>query len=272
LAPLALIIGIAVLLLLPWGGASGIGEVQVSLNGLSRPAAWTVLWSLAATALAAAGVRREVSSPAWLVGAVSVGLAVTRFPVALLGLLLLSAVLLPRLSAGAAASGWARTLVIGAGAGTAMVAAGLVGRQHGDEVIATVLVVGFLAAAGAAPFGLHLTRWLDQADPEVGAVVAAAFPACVLAAFVASTQEHVAGEVRVRCAAGTVTVTGRRARRSLYSVSLATYDREGDTFDHGAARGFIELFGLPLRNQARVQGALEDLAPLSLPRQVRRAD
>jgi argininosuccinate synthase len=93
-----------------------------------------------------------------------------------------------------------------------------------------------------------------------------------LAAFVASTQEHVAGEVRVRCAAGTVTVTGRRARRSLYSVSLATYDRDGDTFDHGAARGFIELFGLPLRNQARVQGALEDLAPLSLPRQVRRAD
>jgi argininosuccinate synthase len=92
-----------------------------------------------------------------------------------------------------------------------------------------------------------------------------------LAAFVASTQEHVSGEVRVRCARGVVTVSGRRARRSLYSSSLATYDRDGDTFDHGAARGFIELFGLPLRNQARVQGALEDLAPLSLPRQVKRA-
>ncbi|HWF58304.1 MAG TPA: argininosuccinate synthase [Candidatus Dormibacteraeota bacterium] len=92
-----------------------------------------------------------------------------------------------------------------------------------------------------------------------------------LAGFVAATQEHVSGEVRVRCASGTVTVTGRRARRSLYSVALATYDREGDTFDHSAARGFIELFGLPLRNHARVQGALEDLAPLSLPRQVRRA-
>jgi len=92
-----------------------------------------------------------------------------------------------------------------------------------------------------------------------------------LAAFVASTQEHVSGEVRVRCARGVVTVSGRRAQRSLYSSSLATYDRDGDTFDHGAARGFIELFGLPLRNQARVQGALEDLAPLSLPRQVKRA-
>jgi len=92
-----------------------------------------------------------------------------------------------------------------------------------------------------------------------------------LAAFVASTQEHVSGEVRVRCRRGEVTVTGRRADRSLYSTSLATYDRAGDTFDHAAARGFIELFGLSLRTAASVQGALEDLEPLSLPRQVRRA-
>jgi argininosuccinate synthase len=92
-----------------------------------------------------------------------------------------------------------------------------------------------------------------------------------LAAFVSSTQEHVTGDVRVRCARGTVTVTGRHALRSLYSAALATYERADDVFDHAAARGFIELFGLSLRTQARVQGALEDLAPLSLPRQVRRA-
>lgn len=92
-----------------------------------------------------------------------------------------------------------------------------------------------------------------------------------LAAFVASTQEHVSGEVRVRCRQGEVSVTGRRAPGSLYSPSLATYDRSGDTFDHAAARGFIELFGLSLRTAASVQGALGDLEPLSLPRQVRRA-
>ncbi len=92
-----------------------------------------------------------------------------------------------------------------------------------------------------------------------------------LAAFVSATQEHVSGDVRVRCARGAVTVTGRRALRSLYSTALATYDRKDDAFDHGAARGFIELFGLSLRTQARVQGALEDLPPLSLPHQVRRA-
>jgi argininosuccinate synthase len=92
-----------------------------------------------------------------------------------------------------------------------------------------------------------------------------------LAAFVASTQEHVSGEVRVRCRRGQVGVTGRRALRSLYSTSLATYDRAGDTFDHAAARGFIELFGLSLRTAASAQGALEDLEPLVLPRHVRRA-
>ncbi|HEX4755736.1 MAG TPA: argininosuccinate synthase [Candidatus Dormibacteraeota bacterium] len=92
-----------------------------------------------------------------------------------------------------------------------------------------------------------------------------------LAAFVASTQEHVSGEVRVRCRRGEVNVTGRRAVRSLYSTSLATYDRAGDTFDHAAARGFIELFGLSLRTAASAQGALEDLEPLVLPRHVRRA-
>ena len=92
-----------------------------------------------------------------------------------------------------------------------------------------------------------------------------------LAAFVAATQEHVSGEVRVRCRRGAVTVVGRRAVRSLYSTSLATYDRRDDTFDHAAARGFIELFGLSLRTQARIQGDLEDLAPLTLTRSVRRA-
>ncbi len=92
-----------------------------------------------------------------------------------------------------------------------------------------------------------------------------------LAAFVTSTQEHVSGEVRVRCRRGQVSVTGRRAVRSLYSAALATYDRADDAFDHGAARGFIELFGLSLRTAASAQGALEDLEPLSLPRQVRRA-
>ncbi len=85
-----------------------------------------------------------------------------------------------------------------------------------------------------------------------------------LSAFVAATQEHVTGEVRVHLEHGDARVTGRRAEHSLYEQGLATYDRSVDTFDHTSARGFIELFGLPLRIQTRVQGALEDAAPLQV--------
>ncbi len=88
--------------------------------------------------------------------------------------------------------------------------------------------------------------------------------------FVAATQAPVTGEVRLRLQRGRVHAEGRRAPQSLYQANLATYDRREDTFDHTAARGFIELFGLPLRTQTRIQGALEDLAPLVLERKVTR--
>jgi argininosuccinate synthase len=91
-----------------------------------------------------------------------------------------------------------------------------------------------------------------------------------LDAFVQETQVHVTGAVRMRLEDGAARVVGRRAERSLYRSDLATYDRVTDSFDHAAARGFIELFGLPLRTQTRVQGALEDTAPLHVERRTRR--
>jgi len=73
-----------------------------------------------------------------------------------------------------------------------------------------------------------------------------------LAAYVRSTQRFVTGEVRVRLDRGSATVVGRRSPHSLYSTSLATYGK-GDAFDHKASEGFIRVFGLPLRTQARTQ-------------------
>src|SRR5438876_8029932 len=73
-----------------------------------------------------------------------------------------------------------------------------------------------------------------------------------LAAYVRSTQRFVTGEVRVRLDHGTATVVGRRSPHSLYSTSLATYGK-GDAFDQRASEGFIKVFGLPLRTQARTQ-------------------
>jgi argininosuccinate synthase len=73
-----------------------------------------------------------------------------------------------------------------------------------------------------------------------------------IAAYVASTQRHVTGTIRVRLQRGQATVVGRRAEQSLYDRGLATYDR-GDTYDQSAAVGFINIWGLQTRVQARVQ-------------------
>jgi len=64
-----------------------------------------------------------------------------------------------------------------------------------------------------------------------------------LDAFVASTQEHVSGDIRMTLHGGRAVVTGRRSETSLYDFGLATYDA-GDTFDQSQAKGFIELHGL----------------------------
>ena len=73
-----------------------------------------------------------------------------------------------------------------------------------------------------------------------------------LAAYVASSQRHVTGTIRVKLLKGVARVVGRQSPKALYDVALATYDR-GDAFDHSAAVGFIKLWGLPLRTQSQVQ-------------------
>jgi argininosuccinate synthase len=62
--------------------------------------------------------------------------------------------------------------------------------------------------------------------------------------FVAETQRHVTGDIRMTLHGGRAVVTGRRSDQSLYDFNLATYDT-GDTFDQSLAKGFIELWGLP---------------------------
>ena len=73
-----------------------------------------------------------------------------------------------------------------------------------------------------------------------------------LAAYVASTQRAVTGSVRVKLQGGLCSVVGRTSPYALYRADLATYGA-GDLFAHDAARGFIQLWGLPLRVQAVAQ-------------------
>jgi argininosuccinate synthase len=74
-----------------------------------------------------------------------------------------------------------------------------------------------------------------------------------LTAYIESSQRFVTGTVRLKLQKGSATVVGRKSPHSLYRHDLATYD-EGDIFDQSAAVGFIHLWGLPARTQARMQG------------------
>ena len=74
-----------------------------------------------------------------------------------------------------------------------------------------------------------------------------------LAAYIQSSQRHVTGTVRLKLFKGSCSVVGRKSPYSLYSYGLATYDK-GDVFDQSAAAGFIQIWGLPAKTQAQVQG------------------
>ncbi|AJH24983.1 MULTISPECIES: argininosuccinate synthase [Bacillus amyloliquefaciens group] len=67
-----------------------------------------------------------------------------------------------------------------------------------------------------------------------------------LLAFLKETQKHVTGVVRVKLFKGHAIVDGRKSEYSLYDEKLATYTKD-DAFDHHAAIGFIELWGLPTK-------------------------
>jgi argininosuccinate synthase len=79
-----------------------------------------------------------------------------------------------------------------------------------------------------------------------------------LYAFVAHTQRHVIGEVRLKLFKGSSQVVGRKSPEQLYRLELATYGR-GDQFDQSAAAGFIKLWGMGVRTASEVQGQLHSL-------------
>ncbi|MCL2537682.1 MAG: argininosuccinate synthase, partial [Coriobacteriia bacterium] len=74
-------------------------------------------------------------------------------------------------------------------------------------------------------------------------------------AFIADTQKFVTGDVRVALYRGSITVIGRKSPYSLYRYDLATYE-PGDQFNHKAAKGFMELYSLPIKVWSNAQVGL----------------
>lgn len=69
-----------------------------------------------------------------------------------------------------------------------------------------------------------------------------------LSAFVDKTQETVTGKVKLKLYKGNIIKAGLESKYSLYSEELATFG-ESD-YDQTDARGFINLFGLPIKVKA----------------------
>ncbi len=70
-----------------------------------------------------------------------------------------------------------------------------------------------------------------------------------LDAFFDATQAPVTGAVRLKLYKGNIIPAGRKSPYSLYREDFATFGQE-DVYDQIDARGFIRLFGLPLKVRA----------------------
>jgi argininosuccinate synthase len=72
-----------------------------------------------------------------------------------------------------------------------------------------------------------------------------------LQAFIDHTQVAVTGQVKVKLLKGRATAAGVSSPYTLYDPQLASFSMEG--YDVTAARGFIDLFGLPMKVASQVR-------------------
>ena len=78
------------------------------------------------------------------------------------------------------------------------------------------------------------------------------------------TQRPVTGWVLLQLYKGSVSVLGRHSDNSLYREDLATFGEES-VYDQKDARGFINLFGLPIKVKAMIDNNEAENKPFAAP-------
>jgi len=73
-----------------------------------------------------------------------------------------------------------------------------------------------------------------------------------LDAFVDVTQQHVTGEVRLKLYKGNIINAGVTSPHSLWSEEFATFN-EDEVYDQADSKGFVNLFGLPVKMRAMME-------------------
>ena len=67
--------------------------------------------------------------------------------------------------------------------------------------------------------------------------------------FVSVTQKNVTGHIRMKLYKGNIIITGRKSSLSLYRDDYASFGQM-DIYDQQDAKGFINLWGLPMKVDA----------------------
>lgn len=78
-----------------------------------------------------------------------------------------------------------------------------------------------------------------------------------LDAFVEKTQETVTGKVKLKLYKGNIIKAGVWSDYSLYSEKIATFGEDNE-YNQADAAGFINLFGLPIKVQAKLNAELKN--------------
>lgn len=74
-----------------------------------------------------------------------------------------------------------------------------------------------------------------------------------LCAFVDKTQETVTGKVGFKLYKGNIIPNGLESKYSLYSVKTASFNEDNE-YNQKDAQGYINLYGLPIKIKARMEG------------------
>ncbi|MCB1141582.1 MAG: argininosuccinate synthase [Leptospiraceae bacterium] len=70
--------------------------------------------------------------------------------------------------------------------------------------------------------------------------------------YIKETQRYVTGTVRVKLYKGNCTIVGRKSPVTLYNAGLSTFEKEA-LYNQYDAEGFINIYGLPTRETARLR-------------------
>jgi len=75
--------------------------------------------------------------------------------------------------------------------------------------------------------------------------------------FIDVCEKRVTGTVRLKLYKGHIQVVGRKSPCSLYDPRIATFGFSGALYQHSDAGGFMNLYGLPIAVEARLQESLK---------------